>query len=114
MGSMNKQNFQNRERHPDISGTDIITTDNITNAAPTEISQLSHAVKHSIRRYLYELDGTQPNDMYDLVLRQIEQPLLEAILEHTKGNQSRAAEMLGLNRGTLRKKLRSYNMHKNN
>ncbi len=77
-----------------------------------EISQLSHAVKHSIRRYLYELDGTQPNDMYELVLRQIERPLFEAILEHTKGNQSRAAELLGLNRGTLRKKLRSYNLHK--
>ncbi len=77
-----------------------------------EISQLSQAIKHSIRRYLYELDGTQPNNMYDLVLRQIEQPLFEAILEHTKGNQSRAAELLGLNRGTLRKKLRSYNLHK--
>ena len=76
------------------------------------ISQLSHAVKHSIRRYLYDLDGAQPSNMYDLVLRQIEQPLFEAILEHTKGNQSRAAELLGLNRGTLRKKLRSYNLHK--
>lgn len=79
---------------------------------PQEISQLSHAVKHSIRRYLFELDGTHPNNMYDLVLRQVEQPLFEAILEHTKGNQSRAAELLGLNRGTLRKKLRSYNLHK--
>lgn len=79
---------------------------------PQEISQLSHAVKHSIRRFLYELDGSKPSDMYELVLRQIEQPLFEAILEHTKGNQSRAAEMLGLNRGTLRKKLRSYNLHK--
>jgi Fis family transcriptional regulator len=69
-------------------------------------------VKHSIRRYLYELDGTQPHDMYDLVLKQIEQPLFEAILEHTKGNQSKAAEYLGLNRGTLRKKLRIYNLHK--
>ncbi len=76
------------------------------------ITQLYNAVKHSIRRYLYELDGTQPHDMYDLVLRQVEQPLLEAILEHTKGNQSKAAEFLGLNRGTLRKKLRTYNLHK--
>ncbi len=79
---------------------------------PQEISQLSHAVKHSIRRYLFELEGTLPNNMYELVLRQVEQPLFEAILEHTKGNQSRAAELLGLNRGTLRKKLRSYNLHK--
>ena len=76
------------------------------------IAQLYNAVKHSIRRYLYELDGTQPHDMYDLVLKQVEQPLLEAILEHTKGNQSKAAEYLGLNRGTLRKKLRTYNLHK--
>ena len=76
------------------------------------ITQLYNAVKHSIRRYLYELDGTQPHDMYDLALRQVEQPLLEAILEHTKGNQSKAAEYLGLNRGTLRKKLRTYNLHK--
>lgn len=100
---MNEQDFQN------INQGD---SGDITNPAPAEISQLSHAVKHSIRRYLYELDGTQPNDMYDLVLRQIERPLFEAILEHTKGNQSRAAEILGLNRGTLRKKLRSYNLHK--
>ena len=100
---MSEQDFQNIKHG---------ASDNITDPAPTEISQLSQAVKHSIRRYLYELDGTQPNDMYDLVLRQIEQPLFEAILEHTKGNQSRAAEVLGLNRGTLRKKLRSYNLHK--
>ena len=99
---MNEENFQN-----------ITSNDENTPEAPTqEISQLSHAVKHSIRRFLYELDGAHPNNMYDLVLKQIEQPLFEAILEHTKGNQSRAADLLGLNRGTLRKKLRSYNLHK--
>jgi Fis family transcriptional regulator len=100
---MSEQDFQN-------SNKDDKTT--MTEPAATEISQLSHAVKHSIRRYIYELDGTLPNDMYDLVLRQVERPLFEAILEHTKGNQSRAAELLGLNRGTLRKKLRSYDLHK--
>ena len=86
--------------------------DNNSDQPKQEISQLTHAVKHSIRRYLYELDGAKPTDMYNMVLRQIEQPLLEAILEHTKGNQSKAAEFLGLNRGTLRKKLRMYNLHK--
>jgi len=100
---MSVQDFQNS------SADNIVDSSENTDQ---EISQLSHAVKHSIRRYLYELDGTQPNNMYNLVLKQIEQPLFEAILEHTKGNQSRAAEMLGLNRGTLRKKLRSYNLHK--
>ncbi|HEB82132.1 MAG TPA: DNA-binding transcriptional regulator Fis [Gammaproteobacteria bacterium] len=93
-----------------MSPDDMLEQDRDNNKQ--EISQLSHAVKHSIRRYLFELDGTQPNDLYDLVLKQIEQPLFEAILEHTKGNQSRAAQMLGLNRGTLRKKLRTYNLHK--
>ncbi len=88
--------------------------DTVTETSDTteEISQLSQAVKHSIRRYLYELDGTQPSNMYALVLKQIERPLFEAILEHTKGNQSRASEVLGLNRGTLRKKLQSYGLHK--
>jgi Fis family transcriptional regulator len=100
-------NIQDTET-PSVSGTQD-TEDNDQSA---EIQQLSHAVKHSIRRYLFELDGAQPSNMYDLVLRQVEQPLFEAVLEHTKGNQSRASEMLGLNRGTLRKKLRQYNLHK--
>ena len=77
-----------------------------------QLSQLYNAVKHSIRRYLYELEGAEPHDMYAMVLRQIEQPLLEAVMEHTRGNQSRAAEYLGLNRGTLRKKLRLYDLDK--
>ncbi len=102
MSSMNDQDFQQTTADTNQPG------ENQTQ----EISQLSHAVKHSIRRYLFELEGMQPSNMYELVLKQVEQPLFEAILEHTKGNQSRAAEMLGLNRGTLRKKLRSYNLHK--
>lgn len=77
-----------------------------------EISQLYNAVKHSVRRYLYELDGSSPNEMYDMVLRQVERPLLEAVLDYTHGNQSKAAEYLGLNRGTLRKKIRDYNLEK--
>lgn len=81
-------------------------------AEDQQLSQLYNAVKHSIRRYLYELDGTEPNEMYAMVLRQIELPLLEAVLEHTRGNQSKAAEYLGLNRGTLRKKLRIYDLDK--
>lgn len=96
---MSVQNLPNVSEQPDESNKDTI-------------SQLSQAVKHSIRRYLYELEGEKPNNMYDLVLEQVEQPLFEAILEHTKGNQSKAAEFLGLNRGTLRKKLRTYNLHK--
>ena len=83
-------------------------TDNTHNEQ--EISQLYNAVKHSVRRYLYELDGSSPNEMYDMVLKQVERPLLEAVLDYTHGNQSKAAEYLGLNRGTLRKKIRDYNL----
>ena len=110
---MSEQDILNNGNNPVTSNASATVSDTADSTNTTEkISQLSHAVKHSIRRYLYELDGAKPNNMYDLVLQQIEQPLFEAILEHTKGNQSRAAEMLGLNRGTLRKKLRSYNLHK--
>ncbi|MDH3342258.1 MAG: hypothetical protein OEM07_00885 [Gammaproteobacteria bacterium] len=75
-----------------------------------QTSQIYDAVKNSIKRYLHELEDTEPSEMYAMVLSQIEVPLLESVLEHTGGNQSRAAEYLGLNRGTLRKKLRIYDL----
>ena len=75
-----------------------------------QASQIYDAVKSSIERYLHELEDTEPSEMYAMVLSQIEQPLLESVLAHTGGNQSRAAEYLGLNRGTLRKKLRLYDL----
>lgn len=73
-------------------------------------SQIYDAIKSSITSYLHELEDTEPREMYAMVLSQIEQPLLKTVLEHTGGNQSRAAEYLGLNRGTLRKKLRLYDL----
>ncbi|MGB7755695.1 MAG: DNA-binding transcriptional regulator Fis [Salinisphaera sp.] len=72
---------------------------------------LSHYVGASLDRYLESLNGSAPpTDLYRMVLEQVERPLLERVLEYNRGNQSRAAAMLGLNRGTLRKKLRSYNL----
>jgi Fis family transcriptional regulator len=75
-----------------------------------QASQIYDAVKNSIERYLHDLEDTEPSEMYAMVLSQIEQPLLETVMAHTGGNQSRAAEYLGLNRGTLRKKLRLYDL----
>ena len=69
---------------------------------------LSHAVADSLEAYFRTLNGHAPRDLYDLVLEQVEQPLLKTVLHHCNGNQSRAAEMLGLNRATLRKKLRQH------
>ena len=71
---------------------------------------LRHQVEIAMAHYFDELDGQPATDLYQLVLEQVESPLLEAVMTYTQRNQSRAAEMLGLNRGTLRKKLKQYNL----
>ena len=73
-------------------------------------SQLRDAVTASVREYLDQLDGQHTTDVYQMVLAQIEAPLLEEIMAYTRNNQTRASIMLGLNRGTLRKKLKQYNL----
>ena len=78
----------------------------------TEERSLSANVKASLIQYLSELDGDNPGNLYDMVLQQVEQPLLEIVMNHVDGNQSRAAECLGINRGTLRKKLKTYQLIK--
>jgi Fis family transcriptional regulator, factor for inversion stimulation protein len=67
-------------------------------------------VQGALSSYFTQLDGQTPSDLYDLVLAEIEDPLLRAVLVHTKGNQSKAAIILGISRGTLRKKLKLYNI----
>ncbi|MDH2926462.1 DNA-binding transcriptional regulator Fis [Lonepinella koalarum] len=71
---------------------------------------LRDSVKRAIKNYLIQLDGQDVNDLYELVLAEVEHPLLDIIMQHTRGNQTRAAIMLGINRGTLRKKLKQYGM----
>jgi Fis family transcriptional regulator len=60
--------------------------------------------------YFESLNGDSPGDLYDLVMGEVERPLFKAVLDYTQGNQSQAAGILGLNRGTLRKKLRYYSL----
>lgn len=69
---------------------------------------LSHHVADSLDTYFKALNGHAPSKLYDLILHQIEPPLLRATLVYCRGNQSKAADMLGLNRATLRKKLRQH------
>jgi len=66
----------------------------------------------ALRQYLQELEGHDCHDLYNLVMSEVEQPLLKTVLEYAGGNQSRAAEMLGINRSTLRKKLRQHGLDK--
>ena len=67
-------------------------------------------VEQAMRSYFSNLGGEQVTDVYDMVLAEIEAPLLEVVLEYTRGNQTRASEILGLNRGTLRKKLKDHGL----
>ncbi len=66
--------------------------------------------ERALTDYFASLDGHRPARLYDLVIREVEEPLFRAVLDHCDGNQSRAAGMLGINRGTLRKKLREFGL----
>lgn len=73
-------------------------------------SGLSDSVKDAIERYFRDLDGHDAGDLYELVLGQVERPLFETVLENTGGNVSQAAQLLGLNRATLRSRLKKYGL----
>ncbi len=74
---------------------------------------LNECVRTSLSAYFDALDGHDTTDLYQMVLREVERPMFEAVLEHTGHNQSAAAQLLGISRGTLRKKLREYGMWEN-
>jgi Fis family transcriptional regulator len=71
---------------------------------------LRECVKQALENYFTRLEGHTPASLYDLVLEEVEIPLLEAVLRYVKGNQCKAALLLGISRGTLRKKLKIYNL----
>jgi Fis family transcriptional regulator, factor for inversion stimulation protein len=79
-------------------------------AADLSQQTIRDCVERAMRNYFSHLDGHDVSDIYQMVLAEVEIPLLEVVLEYTRNNQSRAAEALGLNRGTLRKKLKQYDM----
>ena len=72
---------------------------------------LRDAVKRAVTNFFSQLDGQEAYEVYEMVLSEVEAPLLDIIMQHTRGNQTRAANMLGINRGTLRKKLKKYGMN---
>ncbi len=73
---------------------------------------LEECVRSSLESYFQDLDGITPDGMYDMMVRVVEKPLLEVVMHHAAHNQSRAAEWLGLNRNTLRKKLVEHQLLK--
>lgn len=72
-------------------------------------NEMARYVRKAMAEYFNDLDGEDPScPVYDMVINCVEKPLIETVLHHTGGNQTRAAELLGLNRNTLRKKIQAH------
>ena len=78
--------------------------------APKSRKPLRKHTEDALDTYFESLNGDRPGDLYDLVLGEVERPLFKAVMDYTSGNQSQAAGILGINRGTLRKKLKTYSL----
>ncbi|HEY8567838.1 DNA-binding transcriptional regulator Fis [Microbulbifer harenosus] len=89
------------------------TSDVVSAGGQVQLQQpqaLRDAVEQAMENYFRHLDGQMVTEVYDMVLSEIEAPMLEVVMKHTRHNQTRAAQLLGLNRGTLRKKLKRYGL----
>lgn len=86
---------------------------NLEQAAGSTIeggATLRDCVEKTLSNYFAQLDGAPVTDVYQLVLSEVEAPLLEQVLKYTRNNQTKASVLLGLNRGTLRKKLKQHGL----
>lgn len=75
-----------------------------------EENEIAACLRRSLNRYFKDLDGEAPSEIYNMVVSVVEKPLLTYILDRAEGNQTRAADMLGINRNTLRKKMREHGL----
>lgn len=76
---------------------------------PIDENEMARYVRLALSEYFQHLDGEQPSsDLYDMVMHCVEKPLLEMVLAHVGGKQTKAAEILGINRNTLRKKMQQH------
>ncbi len=71
---------------------------------------IEECVRYSLEKYLADLDGESATNVYEMVMRTVEKPVLEVVMRHAANNQSQAAGMLGINRNTLRKKLSDHGL----
>lgn len=76
----------------------------------TKKNDIALCVTQALDRYFSDLDGEKPADIYDMVMRQVERPLLESIMGRVGNNQTQAAEILGITRNTLRRKLTDHGL----
>jgi Fis family transcriptional regulator, factor for inversion stimulation protein len=71
-------------------------------------NEMARVVRRAIDGYFKDLDGERARGVYDMVINCVEKPLLESVLHRVQGNQTHAAQMLGINRNTLRKKMKAH------
>jgi Fis family transcriptional regulator, factor for inversion stimulation protein len=71
-------------------------------------NEIARCVRNAVEGYFNDLEGEKPHPIYDMVISSVEKPLIEMVIEQAGGNQTRAAEVLGINRNTLRKKMKQY------
>jgi Fis family transcriptional regulator len=90
----------------------IELTSTVNEPAPvaTQNQSLRDCVEQAMDNYFKHLDGQEVCDVYNLVMAEVEAPMLEIVMKYTRHNQTKAAQVLGLNRGTLRKKLKQYGL----
>lgn len=74
--------------------------------------QIEECIRESLDAYFKDLRGAEPHSLYDMMIATVERPMLETVMRHAEGNQSRAAEWLGINRNTLRRKLIDHKLLK--
>ena len=110
------------EHFPELNGFQVATFDGATavsdnvnlkqhlNTPSAEGQTLRGNVERALHNYFTRLEGADVTDVYNLVLSEVEAPLLETVMNYVKGNQTKASELLGLNRGTVRKKLKQYDL----
>lgn len=81
-----------------------------TTSENTPSTALSEQVRDTLAFYFDDLQDGTANDLYELVIQQVEKPLIEFVLEQTNQNQTKTAQILGINRNTLRKKMQKYQL----
>jgi Fis family transcriptional regulator len=71
---------------------------------------IEECIRSSLEQYFKDLRGAEPHGVYDMIVAAVERPLLDTVMQHAEGNQSKAAEWLGINRNTLRRKLLEHKL----
>ncbi len=74
--------------------------------------RIEETIRESLEQYFKDLRGAEPHSVHDMIIHTVEKPLLEVVMRHAEGNQSKAAEWLGINRNTLRRKLTDHKLLK--